>query len=64
MCICVTHTYIKLNHCAVHLKLTRYCKSTTLQLKKKRKAKDESLNLKNCKDAKLENRKRKIHLDS
>ena len=29
--------YIYLNHFAVHLKLTQYCKSTIVQLKKKRK---------------------------
>ena len=28
---------IYLNHFAVHLKLTQYCKSTILQLKKKRR---------------------------
>ena len=27
------HIYIKLNHFAVHLKLTQHCKSTILQLK-------------------------------
>ena len=26
-----THLYVKLNHCAVHLKLVQYCKSTILQ---------------------------------
>ena len=30
-----THTYMKLNHFAVHLKLTQHCKSTILQLKKR-----------------------------
>ena len=29
------YIYIKLNSCAVHLKLTWHCKSTVLQLKKK-----------------------------
>ena len=29
--------YIYLNHFAVHLKLTQYCKSTTLQFKKSRR---------------------------
>ena len=28
------YIYVKLNHCAVHLKLTRFCKSTILQFKK------------------------------
>ena len=33
--ICIKlNIYIKLNHFAVHLKLTQYCKSTILQLKK------------------------------
>ena len=30
------HIYKKQNHFAVHVKLTQYCKSTILQLKKKR----------------------------
>ena len=29
--------YVQLNHFAVHLKLTQYCKLTMLQLKKKKK---------------------------
>ena len=29
------YIYIYLNHFAVHLKLTQYCKSTIFQLKKK-----------------------------
>ena len=31
------HIYVELIHFAVHLKLTQHCKSTILQLKKKRK---------------------------
>ena len=33
-----TYIYIKLNHCAVHLKLMQYCKSSILQLKKQSSA--------------------------
>ena len=33
------YVYIKLNHFAIHLKLTQYCKSTLLQLKKKKNCK-------------------------
>ena len=31
------HIYIKLNHFAVHRKLTQHCKLTTLQEKKKKR---------------------------
>ena len=36
MCVCI---YIRWNHLGVHQKLTQYCKSITLQLKKKPKSK-------------------------
>ena len=32
------YLYIELNHFAVHLKLTQYCKSTILQLRKRTEA--------------------------
>ena len=35
-----THICIKLNHFAVHLKLTQHCKPTILQLKKQNKEKN------------------------
>ena len=38
------YIYIKLKHCAVHLTLTRHCKSTILQLKKKKKKKRRKKN--------------------
>ena len=41
MCIYIyvcLYIYIYLNHFAVHLKLTQHCKSTILQLKKKKNA--------------------------
>ena len=31
------YVYVQLNHFAVHLELTQHCKSTILQLKKKKK---------------------------
>ena len=33
--------YIYLNHFAVHLKLTQYCKSTVVQLEKKKEKRTE-----------------------
>ena len=33
---CIIHIYIKLNHFAVHLKLTQHCKLIILQLKRKK----------------------------
>ena len=41
--------YIELNHSAVHLKLTQYCKSTIFQLKKEREREELDKNTLKCK---------------